>query len=1263
MTLIFGLANSGSHPVTSNAGYSGAPGDLSCATCHSTSNNLLDGSVTMTGLPSTILTKEKYTIRIKITNPNGIAEKAGFQLVVLTGTNTNAGIFSNNSVGTEIKTVSGGRSYFGHAPAKTFPVENEMIFTVDWQAPNTTGSNPTIKFYVTAVIANGNGSETGDRVVLFFADIPIKNPNPLTLTINNIKDVKCSGSADGSATAVASGGSGMYNYVWSNGLKMAKNDSLKAGIQSVTVTDSFGDTLSANVSIGSPPAINLVTFGSRVCKSAQNGYASVIATGGTGNLQFRWSSGETSASITGIGAGKYYVTVSDNNACLKNDTIEVTSSPDMIINNLVYNPSCFGKGNGLIDIQVTGGTPPYKYLWSNQQTSSSIKNLKSGTYVVTVTDSIFCTATKSVFLSQPDSLKVAITSLKNVTCYGGTDGSVSINASGGNSNYTYYWPNGTIQNGATGNINNLSSGTYTVTITDLNDCSVMSAITISQPTLIKTNGIVKDISCFGSNDGSISLQPSGVTGTPKYKWSNDATSQSIQKLMLGKYFVTVTDSLHGCLIVDSFSIKQPLPMLVQNINKTDNRCFGDSSGTAQLTLSGGTLPYAYKWSNRDTTSSLSGLKAGNYFCTITDKNNCTIRDSVKITQPKPILIIKDTSSNVSCKEVADGFIGISLKDGIGRYKVNWSNGKDTTFIAGLSSGIYKVSVSDTNQCLVQDSVTIGVKPPFDFTLPVLKHVRCFEDSTGEASVIDPNNYTYKWSNGSSGNVIGKLPAGDYSVTAINSAGCKSNPHSFTITQPMSIQSSITNADTLLCPGDRNNAFIQIKLTGGTDTLSYVWSNNKKSLNLDSLAAGDYRISVTDKNLCTTIFNYKVIVTDTIQIADKKVKDVSCFGSKNGSVSLSVKGGYGNLSYQWGNSNANEGELDSLSQGIYRVTISDGAGCKVVDSTLIKMPDSILVQITKKDETIAGRKDGSIKMVINGGTPPYTVKWDHGVTGPSIDPAAPGRYIYAIQDANGCERKGDVVIGGGLCALSATFSTSPSTCVDSPDGRIIMDIKGQYSKYKVDIFKDGQSINASLDSLSSGKYFLIITDSLQCQALIPEAEVKSKYAPIVVQQIIKTNPTTSSAKNGSMEAEANGGKGPYTYEWFKDGIKVGSSKKIENIAVGIYSLIVKDSVGCSLKMNNIFLLVASATEEALQASIQIYPNPISETLNIANYSDFSIDGIEMYNLTGQKIFIDYKKRSDAIITINDVRSMSGSSGIFILKLKIDGKFITRKVVIY
>jgi len=323
------------------------------------------------------------------------------------------------------------------------------------------------------------------------------------------------------------------------------------------------------------------------------------------------------------------------------------------------NVLCNGQNSGSVLLSTSGGTPGFQFSIDSGKTyqfSNLFSGLAPGDYLFTVRDTIGCTNTVSTTISEPPVLsKSAVVS--NILCYGAANGSIDLSVSGGTPGYTYAWSNGA----TTQDLSGLLAGTYSVLITDVNNCTARDTFQITQPTsAILSSAAITDVLCYGAKTGAIDLSVSGGTPSYTYQWLTGETTQDISGLQAGVYSVLITDA-NGCIKRDTFTIKQPDAALAVLFKSIDVLCYGDSTGSIDMTVTSGTAPYSYAWSNGATSEDLSNLKAGTYVVVVTDKNECTVKDSVIIQQPAAPLTINYQKIDVLCYGQKTGEIDYHCK--------------------------------------------------------------------------------------------------------------------------------------------------------------------------------------------------------------------------------------------------------------------------------------------------------------------------------------------------------------------------------------------------------------------------------------------------------------------------------------------------------------------------------------------------------------------------------------------------------------------------
>jgi hypothetical protein len=469
------------------------------------------------------------------------------------------------------------------------------------------------------------------------------------------------------------------------------------------------------------------------------------------------------------------------------------------------------------------------------------------------------------------------------------------------------------------------------------------------------------------------------------------------------------------------------------------------------------------------------------------------------------------------------------------------------------------------------------------------------------------------------------------------------------------------ADTILCPGE-TNGFISVGISGGSGSLNWQWSNGETSLIQDSLNAGIYDIIVSDSIQCQMIESIEIFIADSIKIKESKVVDVYCYQESTGNISIKKVGGYGDLMIVWSNGISNQDTITQLSRGLYFLTITDDAECILKDTFLVEQPDSLFAFILVENETQSGLNDGMISVTPIGGKSPFTIEWSNGSDSFSQDSLSPGLYSFIMHDINNCSTSGWAVVGGGNCVLSANVDIIQPSCFNSFDGQIRLNISGQFDAYNIQLFSENEEIFLPLDSLQSGNYTIIITDSLQCTTLVQNIKLESGHPEILLDSILVINPVTSTSKDGSLQAVVSGGTGDLKYEWYKDGINIGSGAKIEKLSVGIYTLIVTDSSGCRLEVRSIFLQTINGGEDLLVSAIRLHPNPAFSNLTITNESGYTLEKVELFDIYGKQIFTDILHSNSKTIDYDLQNINIHSSGIYIIILNIHGNKIIKKMVV-
>lgn len=474
-------------------------------------------------------------------------------------------------------------------------------------------------------------------------------------------------------------------------------------------------------------SVDLTLTDSILCFGDSTAALTASISGGVPPYSLTWNEDPSlnGTSLQDLPEGTYTVEVIDSLGCVALDTFNINQPDELTASAIVVDHvSCFGGDDGRARAEVLGGTPPYALSWDSNpiQTSDTADGLVAGTYALTVTDANSCVVIASVSINEPsDSITVDVSTVSDVSCFDGSDGSASVDVNGGTPPYSYQWNTTPVQ--ASDSITGLPQGTYTVTVTDANNCTATKDVFIDQPADSITVDVlsVNHVRCFGGNEGSASINASG--GTPPYnvEWNTTPvqTSDSATGLSAGAYTATVTDA-NNCVADVSVTIVEPADSIAVTVVSQQNAsCRNDSDGFIVVDAVGGHPPFTYEWNNDPSlnTDSLGGLAAGSYVVTVTDSQLCTQSLTVIITEPSRLNASVISKSDVSCFGAEDGVIDINVSGGTPPMTFDWSHGASTSTVIGLSEGTYTVVVTDANGCT--DTLSRFINEPNTFPIGMI----------------------------------------------------------------------------------------------------------------------------------------------------------------------------------------------------------------------------------------------------------------------------------------------------------------------------------------------------------------------------------------------------------------------------------------------------------------------------------------------------------------------------------------------------------------
>ncbi|MCB0429268.1 MAG: gliding motility-associated C-terminal domain-containing protein [Flavobacteriales bacterium] len=668
--------------------------------------------------------------------------------------------------------------------------------------------------------------------------------------------------------------------------------------------------------------------------------------------------------------------------------------------------NCYGDSNGSISLTTVTGVNP-TYLWSNGKTTSSISGIPAGTYTVSVTSAGFgCTDIQTITVDTPDSLVVDGSGIP-VNCRGGNDGVAVATGVGGTAPYSLIWDNGE----TTDSVFNKLAGTYQVTITDSHGCKGSGFYDVTEPSAdLTVADSHTDVSCRGGNDGTATVTPSGGTPNYTYLWADGQTTQTATGLMAGNYDVTVTDN-NGCTPASTVTVQvgEPTADLTTSITPVDALCNGSSDGTATAGGSGGTPGYMYVWSNGQTNATATGLAAGTYTVTVTDANGCVNVDQATVTigEPAPLTSSSTTTTVVGCFGGNDGTATVTPSGGTSPYTYLWSNGQTNATGTGFNKGTYQVTITDDHGCVYVESVTINEPNAPLSTTGNITDVACYGGNDGYVEATPAGGtpgYTYAWSDGQTTQIASGFVTGSYVVTVTDSKGCTTT-ETFTLNQPTQLEAATDSTD---APCGIATGTATVTASGGTPAYTYLWDNGQTTPTATGLYSGPAVVTITDAHGC------EVVVTATVNdlpsvTGTTSSADALCFGSSDGTATVTASGGTPPYTYLWNNGQTNQ-LATGLASGSYLVTITDNAGCDSVVGVQVNEP-TLLVTQSGPDTTVCENSTFAIGTYPSGGTGPYAYMWADSSTTAivTVTPDQPTVYNLTVTDANGCEQTDMVTI--------------------------------------------------------------------------------------------------------------------------------------------------------------------------------------------------------------------------------------------------------------
>jgi len=1095
-------------------------------------------------------------------------------------------------------------------------------------------------------------------------------------------------------------------------------NNLSAGDYTISVKDNYGCYTNKSITISNTGNSLNLSLEATNASCGQKGAIWTTITGGKADYTIEWtgpSAGSLQTSTTGnriadLSAGTYSVRVTDKNNCSTTASITIGNNvQDFKISTESTNAICGQKGWAWIT--MNGGSPNYNISWSGpingsastSQSGYRLDNLIAGTYTIIVKEYNGCEDSKTITIYDKGSDITLALEATSATC--DSKGSIWATITGGTSGYSYSWTGpstGSISTNQTGySIENLSAGTYTVTVRDSKGCETTKSITVGNDVQNFTISTESTNAICGQK-GSTYITMNG--GSPNYmiKWSgplsgtiNSMAGYRLDNLVAGTYTITVKDA-KGCEDTKTVIIIDKGSDITLTLEATSATC--DSKGSIWATISGGTSGYNYSWTGPSTGSistsqtgySIENLTAGTYTVTVRDSKGCETTKSVTVGNDVQNFTISTESTNATCGQ--KGWAYITMNGGSPNYNISWSgpssgsvNSTATGYrLDNLVAGTYTITVKDAKGCEDTKTVII-IDNGSDITLTLeATNVTC----NGKGSIWATINggtagYSYSWTGPVTGSIstsetgykIENLPAGTYSITVRDSKGCES-------TKSVTIQSvggnltvTLTTTTAVACAHD-GTTDVTISDGKAPYTISYVGvTTGTVTANSDNyqlnLFPGDYTVFVKDSNGCEVSQKIKIYDNGSDLAINLTATGANC--DNKGMLQVNISGGISNYQITWSGNGLNETittgnksfALTDLAAGTYEVKVTDGIGCAVSKSvTVSNLGGNLGLQLIPKNGTCG--QAGAIDVNISGGAATYTISWSGASSGSATSSDAVyqisglgiGNYEVTVKDANGCEIKETVAINAGS-AVDFNLTATDAEC--NKNGNILVNITKGAPNYAISWTgpsSGSQNVSANvykIEGLIAGTYNITIKDANGCEStksVIVEATGSSLGLTL-------TNTNASCGSNGSITATVTNGEGDYTFSWTVSGSGsgLGSTKvsdptyTIWDLPAGSYIVSVTDKNGCSISKiiqinntaNELSLNVVGKNASCGQAS--------SIQVTIANgVPDFKIEwsgaNTGIFNTSANSYTITNVTNGETIVRVTDASGCSKAQAVII-----------------
>lgn len=979
--------------------------------------------------------------------------------------------------------------------------------------------------------------------------------------------------SDGTATVTHISPPGNYQLTWSTSPVQTGYTAtgLSVGWHSVLVFDPTARCQRmANVYVhmigGFSTALSVTHT---TCPYSTDGRLDAITSGGIPPYQYTWNTTpvQTTPFLTGLAPGAYSVSVRDSAGCVRHYTGFIAAGPPVVTWNTITPISCIGWSDGAILMNRPPNTPPYTFSWNTipVQTTAQITGLAAGTYQVRVQDARGCTTNVVIPLHNPPRLRISVTPTA-VSCFGMSNGSAQGNPVNPPVLYDVTWH---LQPPVTNifQVNNLSPGTYTVSLSSRTGCTGTDTFEIREPEPLQLNATSYPAICHAPNGGMTALASGGTTPY-SYIWSHlpspGTGPPGLGGMASGNYTIVVRDS-NNCRDTLTVLVPSERDSLYLSATIQSQSCQSLPNATFTLHCQGQYAPFSYSLNGGTPVPSntFTGLSAGTYQIRAYNSRGC-YKDTVILVPLDPVDDPGLTAliEGQQCPSLPNGEVTLNGHGTHMPFLYAFNNGlPDTTrYFSQLSAGTYPVRITNAAGCFID---TVVIIPNQVYTM----HAQLFTTdafcSAGQNGNIEvrghspypPYQYSFNGSTASTQQVFPNLSPNTYTIRITDSDGCVLDTFATVGWTPYTFTPDFQQTPPSCF--NESNGWIQIDTSGMHPPLQFSWTlpmGTSTALPAVNTGAGSWTVQITDAWNCLYDANGWMTEPELLSLSATG-QNPDCHGGNNGSIQLQATGGTSPWQFTW-NHQPIGSTMTNLYQGYYTLSVSDVQGCADTIDIILTEPEAMQLQGQTYPTACPGISDGSIQVQLNGGMAPYQYFVNHVAhAGPPFTSLAPGNYLISVSDARGCFAEEQFQITS-FTRMEASLKFRNLVCFEQEDGEIQLTPLSGTPPFQYYCNNLPTQTQPDFVQLSAGHYTVRIQDSRGCEwdtvvTLTQPEEIKARATT--------SPPDCYGNATGKAFLEISGGIPEYQYQLSPD--YFAPVNQIQGLQAGTYSVLVSDARGC------------------------------------------------------------------------------------------------------